>query len=52
MEKSHLNAVEELEKVFEQKLINTNEKLLEMEKNYFKEKVKNKEELNKLDHLN
>ena len=52
MENQHLNAVEELERVFEQKLINENEKLLNMKKNYYKEKVINKTELDKLNENN
>ena len=38
-----------METVFESKLLNGNEQLMDMEKNYLKEKVKNKEELKKLD---
>lgn len=42
LETKHLQAVEEMENIFEQKLLNNNEQLLDMEKKYLKEKVKNK----------
>lgn len=45
IEENHLKAIEEMEKIFEWKLTNENERLLTMEKNYYQEKIKNKEEL-------
>lgn len=45
IEENHMKAVEEMEKLFEWKLTNENERLMSMEKNYLQEKVKNKDEL-------